>query len=586
MKKTLTLLMFALFGTGLLVAQIPNDSPIPVVFKISSADGYNAQFDYSSVVDGVTWGVDTLVQTVSGQLVWAYDIDSLGNQADSLLCDSTIMDLTGKIALIRRGDCNFSLKMFHAQQNGAIGSIIVNNLYDIDGGGLVNMGAGDFGLDVNIPGIFITRDDGDKIIQKLDAGIEVTATFEVKSFGGQIYSYCYQTPKDGIVPLKDIGVTFINTDGDMTIPSLTVNAAITDPNGQTTTLSQEVTNLVPLSVNSIVFEDSYTPSAEGDYSVVFSNSLNTETLDGEFSISDYTYAQDNNVIDTTSSLGVFNGTIEPDSAGFVNANFTYDFGNFYRTGPNEATATHVTFVLGSYNELWTGDPEADVFQIRIYDADPDGNGTVPDVTNYDSLNETTLINLPIGGADYLLDGETPNFTQVTVELDDPLTLQANKIYLVMVQYNGLSAGIGIPPKPALGQGTDKNVAGGLSSARFGDRFYRDGWGTNFAKFAVRLHLDGYGTGTGTEEPLDKSKISLSPNPATDVVRLQFDLDKPAEDVTVRIMDFNGRLIRTEQLENVQKGTYGINVSDLSNGAYFMTVVTPEGFRSKKFQVLR
>ncbi len=583
MKKIFTLFFLFAFGWAQLNAQIPQSSPIPVVFRIEAQDGFSRVFNYLGAAD---W-CDTLIQTVSGELSWAYGEDDTGAQTDTLLCDSIAhTDLTGKIALIRRGDCEFGWKGFRAQQAGAIGAIIVNNLYDADGGGLVSMGGGDYGAQVQIPVIFMTRDDCESILNRLDNGIEVTATFEVRPFGGPVYAYSYQTPKAGVAPLNDISVNFVNQSPSDPIPDLEIMVNFTDPNGQSESFSQTFTDLPPLSFNNLEFDQSYTPTgAVGEYAVKFSNSLTPDVLAGSFFVTDYTYAQDNGVVDTTTTGGQFNGTLEPDSASYVGeALFEYDFGNFYRTGAQEVTATHVTFILGSYNELWTGDPDADIFKIRIYDADPDGNGEVPDAETYDGLNENTGTNPPIGGADYYLDGLTPNFTVTTVELDDPIKLHSNGIFLAMVQYNGLSAGIGIPPKPALGIGTNSNVAGGLSSARYGDRFYREGWGANNDKFIVRLHLEGYLS--GTEEPLSQDAISLSPNPASDVIRLKFDLEKPAVEATVRIIDFNGRLLRTERFENVQRGTHAISLKDLANGAYFLTVVTPEGFRTKKFQVIR
>jgi hypothetical protein len=574
MKKTFTLLMFLMLGVMQVGAQIPCDSPIPVKFKISTDAGYSNSFEYFSVESG--WAMDTLLQTITAPLVWAVDINN-----DTLCCDSIAMDLTGKIAMIRRFSCYFSLKMLWAQKAGAVGVVIADRLVDPDGPFcMVNGGEGD---QVHIPGIFISLSDAGIIDQKIRAGETVTATFEVGRFGGPRGHYQLYTPQSAAVPVDDAGVLFINNTSEL-MPSVTVNLDFKDPVGNVTTLSKTLTNVPPATAYTVKMDDSYLPSMIGEYNIHYSYSLGDETYDKKFFISDYVYAQDNFVIDTSlTEDGQFAGTIEPDSAGFAGANYTYDFGNFFHTGTKSQVATHVSFILGSYNELWTGDPEADVFKIRIYDADPDGNGNVPDATTYDELDEADKNNPPIASADYILDGETPNFTNVFVELDEPLTLEPNKIYLVMVQYNGVNAGIAIPPKPALGVGSGGNITG-LSSARYANRFLRSGWGGDFDKFAVRLFLDGWLT--GTEEPLDKSKISLSPNPATDVVRLQLDLEKPAADVTIRIMDFNGRLLRTEQLENVQKGTYPISVKDLANGAYFLTVVTPEGFRSKKFQVMR
>jgi hypothetical protein len=575
MKKTITsLFLLIVFATISLTAQIPNTSPIPVEFRISG--GLNAVYDYSSMAD---FG-DTLVQTVSGPLVWAYGSDTLGNQTDSLLCKPAFNDLTGKIALVRRGTCNFSLKIWHAQEAGALGVIIVNHTYNADGGGLVNMAGGDSAALVHTPAIFITRDDGDKILSVLDAGGDITSTFEVRSFGSPLHAYSHQTPASGILPLEDIGVTYVNTDLTTTIPSVTFSVEITDPNAQKTTLSQTLTDIPPLSINQVTFEDSYTPTVPGEYSVVYSSSINAETIDRNFIISEYTYAQDDgNIIPSLA------GTIEPDTGTFVNTyNWNYDFGNFFRTGSEEQTATFATFIVGNIEEIRTGFPDQDLFRVALYDADPDGNGTVPAAASptYDGLDESGGLVSPIGYAEYSIEPDLQSFNHITVEFEDPVTLIPNHIYLLMVQYNGELAGLGIPPHYAFG-GTEP-VAGGLVSAVFTDSLYTGGWSGGY-RAAVRLHLDGF-VGTKDVESLDPTKISVQPIPTSDYVNLKLDLEKPADEVNVAILDFQGRIVRTIQYEDVHHDIYNIDVRQLPVGSYFLSVITPEGFRSKKFSIVR
>src|SRR4029453_5916327 len=66
--------------------------------------------------------------------------------------------MTGKIALIERGVCEFGFKVLQAQNAGAIGALIYNNA----GGGdaLQAMGGGAVGGQVTIPSVFMRRTDG------------------------------------------------------------------------------------------------------------------------------------------------------------------------------------------------------------------------------------------------------------------------------------------------------------------------------------------------------------------------------------------------------------------------------------------
>jgi hypothetical protein len=572
MKKAFTLFLFVVAAVWQLGAQIPQNSPIPVEVKISDNTGWVRTFDYLGAAD---WG-DTVTQTISAPLVWAFGLDSLGNETDSLACDSMAADLTGKIALIRRGDCEFGLKSLRAQQAGAIGVIILNRLYLADGGGLVSMGAGAVGTQVNIPSIFITREDGDLFTDKIDNGEQITATFEVRSFGGPRTAYAYQTPQEGIRPMENIGVTFINISNSSSIPSATISAEITDPSGQTTTLNETLLDVAPLSVNTVVFAESYTPSEVGTYNVLFKNSVTSDELEQSFVISDdHTFALDNgNLIPNT------NGTLELDSASFVDAGFRFDIGNVYRTGANPIQATHMTFVLGNHSELYTGEASSDVMYINIYTADPDGNGSIPypaAFSSYAGLNENGGPLIPIASTEYVIQETDQDFQFTTIELPSPVTLAANKMYLVTVEYNGLKAGSGIPPKFAFGG--DAPPAGEVGSMIFDDSLRTDGFGVNYF---LRMHLDGFGT--STTNPLDDSKVTLSPVPAAKSVNLELSLDNVAPEVDVRIYDFTGRMVSNRILENVQNGRFGFDVSQMANGTYFMAIHTPEGFRSKKFQV--
>ena len=66
--------------------------------------------------------------------------------------------LTGSIALIERGTCNFSEKVYNAQRGGAIAAIIYNNA--ANGDTVATMGNGVHGADVTIPSWEIGRTNG------------------------------------------------------------------------------------------------------------------------------------------------------------------------------------------------------------------------------------------------------------------------------------------------------------------------------------------------------------------------------------------------------------------------------------------
>ncbi|MFS0862265.1 S8 family serine peptidase [Fredinandcohnia sp. 179-A 10B2 NHS] len=79
------------------------------------------------------------------------------------------LDLTGKYALIQRGEIAFVLKAQNAQAAGAAGVIIFNNA-----DGYVNMQT-DAGI--TIPQLFMLKQNGDELKAQLDAGVMVELSF-------------------------------------------------------------------------------------------------------------------------------------------------------------------------------------------------------------------------------------------------------------------------------------------------------------------------------------------------------------------------------------------------------------------------
>ncbi|MFO7287774.1 MAG: S8 family serine peptidase, partial [Gammaproteobacteria bacterium] len=75
-------------------------------------------------------------------------------------------DLEGAIALIERGQCDFDVKLRHAEEAGAVAAVVYDN-----GNGLVSM-HGERGS-VDIPAVMITAADGQRIADRVVAGDEV-----------------------------------------------------------------------------------------------------------------------------------------------------------------------------------------------------------------------------------------------------------------------------------------------------------------------------------------------------------------------------------------------------------------------------
>ena len=154
MKKIYLLTSLALF-TICTQAQI--------IFNVESPSSIAGEYDFAPAGTDWTLAPD---MTIPGNAI----LDTLmlvddGTADDTLSCNPLINDLTGKIAVLYRGACQFGVKAINAQNAGAIGVIVINIAP-----GTVGMGAGTDGPNVTIPVWMVSSDDGAAIRAQMDAG--------------------------------------------------------------------------------------------------------------------------------------------------------------------------------------------------------------------------------------------------------------------------------------------------------------------------------------------------------------------------------------------------------------------------------
>lgn len=92
-------------------------------------------------------------------------------------CEPINTDLTGAIAIVNRGACNFTLKVINAQNAGAVGVLVANNVPD----GLPPMGGED--PSVAIPSVGISQADG-ALITGSGSTVNVILGFDTSIFAG------------------------------------------------------------------------------------------------------------------------------------------------------------------------------------------------------------------------------------------------------------------------------------------------------------------------------------------------------------------------------------------------------------------
>lgn len=129
--------------------------------------GYSAtqnQFNPGHVDVPVT---PNMIQT---DVVLYQDVNATTNEA--CVAPSNAAQMAGKIVLIRRGNCDFVVKVENAQNAGAIAVVITDNLPNQ----LVNMSGAN--ANITIPAVFITKELGDAMIALIQAGTPVNVKLE------------------------------------------------------------------------------------------------------------------------------------------------------------------------------------------------------------------------------------------------------------------------------------------------------------------------------------------------------------------------------------------------------------------------
>ncbi len=595
--RIFTTLLLVLFATFTLHAQL---------FIIDSPTGISGSYLFGETVEGddPDWGPDLLSD------VWCGDLTLIEDATDpsSDGCETAINDLTGKIAVIDRGACNFSLKVYNAQLAGAIAAIIINNQ---PGNLLFNMTAGLNATDVVIPAIFITLEDGELIRTSMLSEV-VSGCIGNLIFDNDVAITTESTlvPMYGTVPSNQI------TSANALLPAITpalrvsnnglveaanivadVSIDFTPFGGSTSEVftASATETLLPIdtSVLLLTSEYDYSGSAPGVYEINYNVAMDaTDELDFDnsvttpFTVSDNVFSKSNwdvandrpaqNVGFTIAGGGpieMISGFNIPNGLGYSIDSVQFQCStqnetlagitikvNVYRWSDNVVVDSSYQndelTLVGINNITFAADYPEDNAWVTLPILDAGGltpGYPIPEDGGY------YLVGTRYEGADFVFFGFNNGYDHTITDELALFPTVADFPYLQVTTFPG--------------QIPDLEGDGGLFTDFFGT--------LSQAMYVGQINIGG-----AANDILIDAKLNLFPNPVADLLNAEVTLSEQADELIYKITDVNGKLIYTTNVQNVTTDKAQFDVSQLPIGQYFLNIQTENGIRTEAFNVSR
>jgi len=587
------------------------------VFEITAPASISGSQDYNTAND---WGApfpsicDSEV-TIMGDLILVEDDAAPTDDA----CTAAVNDLTGKIAILERGSCGFSLKALNAQNAGAIGVIVGNN---VAGDPAPGMAAGPEAPMVTIPVWSTTKEVLEAIRTELNNGTTVSISAYYTPSGTDEVLWNGGTFDDGLDGWTTVGVS-ADTAIWVHVPDGAASGPLT--NGQTI-------DSPTLCNGAMIFDsDLYNSTVETQPYPTHSGELISPTIDcSAFDAVSLQFTQYQIMLNSGNPAG---------SASFA---YSLDDGMTWSNNipiPTENVLTNlVQNIVGTETQrfflpqiagqgtvkikfLWDGDfyfwllddvqlvrPEDNNLAVmdNFYAIAPNVSWPASQLAPYSHLADISNI----GAAD-----QTGTTLRVTVDdqtglnvIFEPfdvtdgtkgqINLKSDTDYLLMVEYiaPNLDAASNLEVSGASGwdygaqtlRSQEMDIpyrpADFIAIGRPDDVTFESGTFANIVP-AVRLNI-GKELVIDVEELDAANIINIMPNPASDFINLQVDLVKNQPNVQVNIVDVTGKTIIAKAYENVSKETFKFDTSNLAAGAYFLNFVTEEGVRTERLMIQR
>ncbi|MES2556734.1 MAG: PA domain-containing protein [Bacteroidota bacterium] len=513
---------------------------------------------------------------------WAADMNDPANAVldtvvladDSLACSALTngVDLTGQIALIYRGTCEFGAKALAAQNAGAIAVIIVNNI----AGAPIAMGAGAVGGSVTIPTVMISQADGEAIHDAMEAGDDVIVFIGNKSdyYADDLGFYAKNVLRvngNAIPSLLAQNATEFNTElggwvynyGSNDQTNITLNVTVNN--------GADVYDNTSTAFNLLSGDSAYIAMPDfnlasypvGDYTLTYevSNGVTDEY------IGDNTVNIDFFVNDSIFSLCRLNAQKMPVSDGGIrpstNNNSYSSCIVFSNANGSRLAAAGMYFNASTATDDSLTGQEIEITAYRWDDAFVDLNDAN---YGYTSLNS-------MASGNYYFDSNDQNVPKYQ-SFTQPFVMEDNQRYLFCATTYNTSVFLGYDTETSylLNEGNDLQPLYPVES----DNAYSAGFeGGDVPSLSVRVF-------DANDLAVNENVIETSsfPNPAKDVVTVKLNANGKA---TLKVTDLSGRLVNAEEV-SIANGQFTTNVAAFKAGTYVFSLTYADG-TSSQFKVV-
>jgi hypothetical protein len=103
--------------------------------------------------------------------------------------------------------------------------------------------------------------------------------------------------------------------------------------------------------------------------------------------------------------------------------------------------------------------------------------------------------------------------------------------------------------------------------------------------AIRVLL--YPFNVDTKDILsDKNKFEIYPNPASNVVTLDIELENMTSIMLARVLNLQGQVVMEKEVENFKSGNVELDVNNLSSGNYMIQIFSKDGSKTKQVVIAK